>query len=107
MMWGYVVSAGRENGRADHTWPHMVVFSPRIWFVLGARIDRAGWYRGGGVARSAPGPQVRELLHRGTAEVQRGSPVRGRRGPQKDHRTRTSAPEGAEPGAGAHGTPPG
>jgi hypothetical protein len=25
-MWGYVVSAGRENGRADHTWPHMVVF---------------------------------------------------------------------------------
>jgi Protein of unknown function DUF45 len=27
-MWGYVVSAGRENGRADPTWPHMVVFFP-------------------------------------------------------------------------------
>jgi hypothetical protein len=106
-MWGYVVSAGRENGRADHTWPHMVVFSPRIWLVLGARVDRAGWYRGEGVARSAHDPQVRELLHHGTADVQRGTAVRGRRGPQKGHRTRTFAPKGAEPWGGAPGTAPG
>jgi metallopeptidase YgjP-like protein len=42
-MWGCVVSAVRENGRADQTWLHMVVFSAGYGLSSGhASTERVG-----------------------------------------------------------------